>query len=58
MEQLQVIEKLFESFTDTLDVDHPKYMYSGAIYDVWRMFFEYSMNNFIRYSKPSVTSII
>lgn len=34
MEQLQVIEKLFETFTDTLDVDHHKYMYSGAIYDV------------------------
>ena len=35
MEQLQIIEKLFDNFTDTLNVDHPKYMYSGAIYDVW-----------------------
>jgi len=44
MEQLQVIEKLFESFTDTLDVDHPKYMYSGAIYDVWSVGTELERN--------------
>ena len=44
MEQLQVIEKLFDRFTDTLDVNHPKYMYSGAIYDVWSVGTELERN--------------
>lgn len=44
MEQLQVIEKLFDTFADTMDVDHPKYMYSGAIYDVWSVGTELERN--------------
>ncbi len=44
MEQLQIIEKLFDGFTYTLDVDHPKYMYSGAIYDVWNVGTELERN--------------
>ena len=35
MDQLQVIEKLFETFSNTLDREHHMYLYSAAIFDVW-----------------------